>query len=191
MDILERTIQKTQKNVKGDKNLSSELELLKKVESVLNQGKSARTMDLSEEEAQIIRELNLLSFKPIIYAANVAEDQIGDGYDNPFIKQVEDFAASEGSEVVVISAKVEAEIAELEEDEKQLFLEEMGIEQSGLEKLIKVSYKLLDLISFLTAGEPEVRAWTIKRGSKASQAAGKIHTDFEKGFIRAETIAYG
>lgn len=190
MDILERAIQRLQKNLKGDKNLAHELSLLKRVEEVLNQGKSARTMELSQDEEQIVRDLNLLSFKPVIYAANVAEDQIAEGDDNPFVRQVEEFAATEGSEVVVISAKVEAELAELEEEEKHLFLEEMGIKQSGLEKLIKASYKLLDLISFLTAGEPEVRAWTIRRGSKAPQAAGKIHTDFERGFIRAETIAY-
>ena len=190
MDVVDRALLKAQKNVRNDKSLAAELELLQRVDCVLSEGKSARTMTLTQEEEDMVKALNLLSFKPVIYAANVAEDQLSDASSNPFVKAVEDFAASEGSQVVVISAKVEAEIAELDDEEKQMFLEELGIEQSGLEKLIKASYTLLDLISFLTAGEPEVRAWTIKRGTKAPQAAGKIHTDFEKGFIRAETIAY-
>ena len=190
MEVVDRAIQKAQKNVRNDKSLAAELDLLKRVDDVLAEGKSARTMSLTQEEEEIVRNLNLLSFKPIIYAANVAEAQVADASSNPFVKAVEEFAAGEGSETVVISAKVEAEIAELDDEEKQMFLDELGIQQSGLEQLIKASYKLLDLISFLTAGEPEVRAWTIKRGTKAPQAAGKIHTDFEKGFIRAETIAY-
>jgi GTP-binding protein YchF len=190
LELVDRAIQKVQKNVRNDKSLEAELDLLKKVDTVLAEGKSARTMELSQDEEDIVNNLNLLSYKPIIYAANVAEDQVADALLNPFVKAVEEFAASEGSETVIISAKVEAEIAELEDEEKQMFLDELGIEQSGLEQLIKASYKLLDLISFLTAGEPEVRAWTITRGMKAPQAAGKIHTDFEKGFIRAETIAY-
>lgn len=190
MEVLDRSIQKLRKSAKADKSLAGEMDLLLRLQKVLEEGKSARTLHLDEAEAEIVRELNLLSGKPIIYAANVAEDQVGTGDDNPFVRQVEEFAAAEGSEVVVISAKVEAEIAELDEEEKQMFLEELGITQSGLEQLIKASYKLLDLISFLTAGEPEVRAWTVRRGTKAPQAAGKIHSDFEKGFIRAETIAY-
>ena len=147
-------------------------------------------MELSEEEAEFVKSLDLLSYKPIIYVANVAEDGVADADENPHVQAVRAFAKTEGSEVVVISAKVESEIAELPDDERAMFLEELGIEESGLDKLIKASYHLLDLISFLTAGEPEVRAWTVKRGSKAPQAAGKIHSDFEKGFIRAETIAY-
>ncbi|NCB41207.1 MAG: redox-regulated ATPase YchF [Clostridia bacterium] len=190
LEVVDRAVQKAQKNFRNDKNIAAELDVLKRVDAVLGEGKSARTMDLTQEEEEIVRDLNLLSFKPIIYAANVAEDEVCDASSNPLVRAVEEFAASEGSETVVISAKVEAEIAELEDEEKQMFLEELGIKHSGLEQLIKASYKLLDLISFLTAGEPEVRAWTIKRGTKAPQAAGKIHTDFEKGFIRAETIAY-
>ncbi len=190
MEVLDRSIQRIRKSAKGDKTLSAELDLLLRLQKVLEDGRSARTLAVSEEEAEVLRELNLLSNKPIIYAANVAEDQVALAGENPFVRQVEEFAAGEGSEVVVISAKVEAEIAELEDEEKQMFLEELGIAQSGLEQLIKASYKLLDLISFLTAGEPEVRAWTVRRGTKAPQAAGKIHSDFEKGFIRAETIAY-
>lgn len=190
MEVVDRAVQKAQKNVRNDKSLAAELDLLKRVDDVLAEGKSARTMSLTQEEEEIVKNLNLLSFKPIIYAANVAESQVADASSNPFVRAVREFAAGEGSETVVISAKVEAEIAELDEEEKQLFLDELGIQQSGLDQLIKASYKLLDLISFLTAGEPEVRAWTIKRGTKAPQAAGKIHTDFEKGFIRAETVAY-
>lgn len=190
LEVLDRSIQRLAKSAKADRSLAGELDLLLRVEKVLSEGKSARTMELGEEEEQAVRALNLLSFKPVIYAANVAEDQVAQGHQNPYVRRVEEFAAAEGSEVVVISAKVEAEIAELEEEEKQLFLEELGITQSGLDQLIQASYKLLDLISFLTAGEPEVRAWTVRRGTKAPQAAGKIHSDFEKGFIRAETIAY-
>lgn len=190
MEVLERRIQKTTKNLKGDKSLQKELDLLKRVADFLGEGKSARAMELTDEEAEFVKSLDLLSYKPIIYAANVSEDEAGASQDNEYVKAVRDFAAEEGSDVVVICAKIEAEMSELEEDEKAMFLEELGIEESGLDKLVKASYHLLDLISFLTAGEPEVRAWTIKRGTKAPGAAGKIHTDFEKGFIRAETIAY-
>ncbi|WP_324824670.1 redox-regulated ATPase YchF [Sinanaerobacter sp. ZZT-01] len=190
MEIIERRIQRTQKNLKGDKSLQKEIDLLKKVLAVLEQGLSARTLKLGDDELELVKSLDLLSFKPIIYAANVSEEEIADSEENEFVKKVRAFAETEGSEVVVVCAKLEAEIAELDEEEKLAFFEDLGITESGLDKLVKASYHLLDLISFLTAGEPEVRAWTIKRGNKAPQAAGKIHTDFEKGFIRAETIAY-
>jgi GTP-binding protein YchF len=190
LEVLERRIQKTQKNLKGDKTLQTELDMLLQVKNTLENGLSARTLDLSEEETEFVKSLDLLSFKPIIYAANVSEDEATSGEENDYVAAVRQFAASEGSDVVVICAKLEAEIAELDEEEKAVFLEELGISESGLDKLIKASYHLLDLISFLTAGPQEVRAWTIKRGTKAPQAAGKIHTDFERGFIRAETIAY-
>lgn len=189
MEVLERRIQKTTKNLKGDKSLQKELDLLNKVNDFLASGKSARAMELENDEAEYVKELDLLSYKPVIYAANVSEDDAA-SEKNEYIQKVRDFAEAEGSDVVVVCAKIEAEMAELEDDEKAMFLEEMGISESGLDKLVKSSYRLLDLISFLTAGEPEVRAWTIKRGTKAPGAAGKIHTDFEKGFIRAETIAY-
>ena len=189
MEVLERRIQKTTKNLKGDKSLQKELYLLKKVYDFLAEGKSARAMELDDEEAEFVRSLDLLSYKPVIYAANVSEDDAA-AEDNDYIAKVREFAATENSDVIVVCAKIEAEMAELDEDEKAMFLEEMGIGESGLDKLVKASYHLLDLISFLTAGEPEVRAWTIKRGTKAPGAAGKIHSDFEKGFIRAETIAY-
>ncbi|MGN0712254.1 MAG: DUF933 domain-containing protein, partial [Anaerovoracaceae bacterium] len=156
----------------------------------LGDGKNARAMDFDEEEADYVKSLGLLSYKPIIYVANVADDEVADADNNPYVQQVGEIAASEGAEVVVICAEIEAEVAELDDEERTMFLEELGIEESGLDKLIKASYSLLNLISFLTAGEDECRAWTIKRGTKAPGAAGKIHTDFERGFIRAETIAY-
>lgn len=189
MEVLERRIQKTTKNLKGDKTLQKELDLLNKVNDFLGEGKSARAMDLTDDEAEFVKSLDLLSYKPIIYAANVSEDDAA-SETNEFIDKVREFAATEDAEVIVVCAKIESEMAELDDEEREMFLEELGIAESGLDKLIKASYHLLDLISFLTAGEPEVRAWTIKRGTKAPGAAGKIHTDFEKGFIRAETIAY-
>lgn len=190
MEVMERRIQKTQKNLKGDKTLQGELDILNTVMKVLEEGKSARVLDLDEEKAEFVESLGLLSYKPIIYVANVAEEEVSSVNENKYVSAVREYAQAEKAEVVVVSAKVEEELAQLEDDEKQLFLEELGIEESGLDKLIKASYKLLNLISYLTAGEPEVRAWTIINGTKAPQAAGKIHTDFEKGFIRAETIAY-
>ncbi len=192
MEMLDRRITKTQKNLKGDKSLQSELDLLKRVYDFIAVGKSARAMELTDEESEFVDSLNLLSYKPIIYVANVSENQISDEdiSNNEMIKKLNSFAKSEDAEVVVISAAIESEIAELDDEEKAMFLEELDIKNSGLDQLIKASYRLLNLISFLTAGEDEVRAWTIKKGTKAPQAAGKIHTDFEKGFIRAETIAY-
>lgn len=190
MEILDRRIQKTTKMAKADKQLQSELDLLNRIYAWLGDGKNARAMDLDEDEEAFVKTLGLLSYKPIIYVANVSDDEVADADNNPYVQQVREIAASEGSEVVVICAEIEAEVAELDDEERTMFLEELGIEESGLDKLIKASYSLLNLISFLTAGEDECRAWTIKRGTKAPGAAGKIHTDFEKGFIRAETIAY-
>ena len=189
MEVLDRRIAKTTKNLKGDKSLQGELDLLKRVSDFLGEGKSARAMDLDEEEAAFIGSLDLLSFKPIIYVANVSEEDAA-SEDNERVQKIREFAATEGSQVVVVCAKIEEELSELDDEEKMMFLEEMGVSESGLDKLIKASYALLDLISFITTGEDETRAWTIKKGTKAPQAAGKIHTDFEKGFIRAETIAY-
>ena len=190
MEVLEKRIAKTTKNLKGDKSLQQELDILNKVNDFLASGKSARAMEVTEEEDSFIRSLDLLSYKPIIYVANVSEDDAADDGNNEYVRQVREFAATEDAEVVVVCAEIEQEISELDDDEKAMFLEEMGISESGLDKLIKASYHLLDFISFLTAGEDECRAWTIKRGTKAPQAAGKIHSDFERGFIRAETIAY-
>lgn len=190
MEHLEKRIAKTTKNLKGDKTLAKELDLLNKINAHLGEGKSARAMDFTEDEIAIVKTLELLSYKPIIYVVNVSEEDAKDDGSNPMVEAVRQFAATEGAEVVVICAEIEEEISELDPEEKTLFLEDLGVSESGLDKLVKASYSLLKLISFLTAGEDEVRAWTIKEGTKAPQAAGKIHTDFEKGFIRAETIAY-
>ncbi len=190
MEVLERRIQRASKAAKADKQMKGELDLLNRIYSWLGEGNNARAMDLEDDEAIFVKSLDLLSYKPIIYVANVSDDDVAAGEENDYVKQVKSLAEKENAQVVVICAEIEAEVAELEDDERAMFLEELGIEESGLDKLIKASYALLDLISFLTAGEPEVRAWTIKRGTKAPGAAGRIHSDFEKGFIRAETIAY-
>jgi len=191
MEILERRIAKTKGGMKGgDKSHLAELELMESIYAHLSEGKSARKMEFEEEDEEFVKSLGLLSCKPIIYVANVAEDEVADNADNPYVAQVRECAKADGAEVVVICAGIEAEMAELDDEERAMFLADLGIEESGLDKLVKASYSLLNLISFLTAGEDECRAWTIKNGTKAPQAAGKIHTDFEKGFIRAETIAY-
>ena len=191
LEILERRIDRTKKAMKGDKTLAGELELLERVKSALEDGKPARSLEYTPEEYNIMKEIALISMKPVLYAANVAEDDFSKGIDNnEYVKRVRELALSEGSEVMPVSAKIEEEIAQLDGEEKQMFLEELGMSESGLDRLIKASYKLLGLISYLTAGEPEVRAWTITKGTKAPQAAGKIHSDFERGFIRAEVVAY-
>lgn len=192
MEILERRIAKTNKSLMGNKSLAKELEVLKALYSHLEAGKLARSYETEDEdELAFISSLNLLTWKPVIFAANVTEDDLSnDGADNAFVQQVRQFAAQNGSEAFVICAQIEQEIAELDEDEKKMFLEDLGLSESGLEKLIAASYRLLGLISYLTAGEKETRAWTIKVGTKAPQAAGKIHTDFERGFIRAEVVNY-
>ena len=191
LEILERRMAKTRNSMKGgDKSQLGELKIMERIHEGLSEGKNARALEFEEEELPFVRSLGLLSFKPVIYVANVAEDDVATAADNPYVQAVQRLAEAEGSGVVAICAEIEAQMAELEDDERQMFLEELGIEESGLDKLVKASYSLLNLISFLTAGEDECRAWTIKRGTKAPQAAGKIHTDFERGFIRAETIAY-
>lgn len=191
IEILNRRIERTQKLLKGDKSLEPELALLERVVKALNDGTSARALSFTDDEAAIMKDIPLLSNKPVIYAANIAESDIGkDPMTLPMYKAVYDFAKTEGSGILPISAAIEAEIAALEPDEKQMFLDELGLDYSGLDKLIKESYSLLGLISFLTGGKKEVRAWTIKKGCKAPQAAGVIHSDFERGFIRAEVISY-
>ena len=191
VEMIERRIDRTKKAMKGNKALAAELELLERVKAHLEEGNPARSLEYTEEELLVMKEIALISMKPVIYAANVAEgDMAKDLENNSFVNRVKDFAAKENSEVMVVSARIEEEISELDGDEKAMFLEELGMNESGLDRLIKASYKLLGLISYLTAGEPEVRAWTITNGTKAPQAAGKIHTDFERGFIRAEVVAY-
>ena len=190
-EIIDRRIDRTKKAMKGDKSLAKELELLERVKAALEDGKPARTLEYTDDEMEIMKEISLISMKPVIYAANVAEDDFQKGIENnQYVNAVKELAVSENAQVMPVSARIEEEISQLDGEEKAMFLEEMGMGESGLDRLIKASYTLLGLISYLTAGEPEVRAWTIKNGTKAPQAAGKIHSDFEKGFIRAEVVSY-
>ena len=193
IEILDRRIAKTAKGARMDKTLAKELALLEKIKAHLEEGNLAKTFELGEDEDEQkwFKEYNLLTAKPVIYAANVSEDDLADdGASNAYVQKVREHAIDDACEVFVICAQIEQEIAELDDEEKAMFLEELGLKESGLEKLIKASYSLLGLISYLTAGEDETRAWTIKIGTKAPQAAGKIHTDFERGFIRAEVVNY-
>ena len=192
MEVLERRYAKVAKTAKMNKEAGKEADLIKRLLEHLENGQSARTFEPEDEdEAALLESFNLLTYKSVIYAANVCEDDLADdGAGNEYVQRVREFAAKEGSEVFVVCAQIEQEIAELEEDEKKMFLEDLGLEESGLEKLIRASYSLLGLISYLTAGPTETRAWTIKKGTKAPQAAGKIHSDFERGFIKAEVVSY-
>ena len=192
LEVLERRISKVARTAKMDKEAGREMALLKRVKEHLEEGKPASSMELAgEEEEKWFAGYNLLTAKPVIYAANVSEDDLmDDGASNEGVAKVREYAAQTGSEVFVICAKIESEIAELDDEEKAMFLEDLGISESGLDKLISASYRTLGLMSFLTAGEDECRAWTIRIGTKAPQAAGKIHSDFERGFIKAEVVNY-
>ena len=191
IEVVEKRIEKTQKLLKGDKSLQETLDVYAKLMEALNEGKTARSAELTDDELAMLEDLNLLTLKPIIYVANVSEDEAaGVSPDNEKYNALKAAADAEGAEVIPVCAGIEAEIAELEPEEKKLFLADLGIEESGLDRLIKASYSLLGYISYLTAGPKEVRAWTIVKGTKAPQAAGKIHSDFERGFIRAEIVAY-
>lgn len=192
LEILERRIAKTARSAMNDKSLAKELEILKELKVILEDGKLACTYENEDEDVMaFVNSLNLLTCKPVIFAANVGEEDLADdGASNSHVAAVREFAAENGSEVFIISAQIEQEIAELDDDEKQEYLEALGLSESGLDKLIAASYRLLGLISYLTSGEDETRAWTIKVGTKAPQAAGKIHSDFERGFIRAEVVNY-
>lgn len=191
MEVLERRMDRTRKAMKGDKTLAKELEVLERVYAALEEGKCARTVELSDDEREVLADTPLLTLKPIIYVANVSEDEAGsEPTGNEMYMRLKAHAESEHAEVIPICAGIEAEIAELPADEKKVFLDDLGIKESGLDRLIKASYSLLGLISYLTAGPKEVRAWTITKGTKAPQAAGKIHSDFERGFIRAEIVAF-
>jgi len=190
MEYMERRIDKTKKMLKGgDKKFQAELEVQEKILTCLESGKSARTLTWEEDEKLYLRDLFLLTIKPVLYVANIAEDALA-GPEPDYVATVRAIAATEDAEVVTISAKIEEEISVLEDEERALFLQDLGLEESGLDKIIKAGYHLLGLMSFLTAGPTEVRAWTIKRGTKAPQAAGKIHSDFERGFIRAEVVNF-
>ncbi len=192
LEILERRIAKVTKLARMDKTAAKELSLLERIKAMLEDGKLAIGYETEDEDEQAwFASYNLLTAKPVIYAANVAEDELSeDGESNEGVREVRAYAKENHSEVFVICAQIEQEISELDDDEKQMFLEDLGLQESGLDKLIKASYSLLGLLSFLTAGEDETRAWTIKKGTKAPQAAGKIHTDFERGFIKAEVVNY-
>ena len=191
IEILDRRIDRSSKALKGDKSLAKEVEFLKRLRSQLENGVNARAVETDEEEREIMQSVALLSSKPVIYACNMSEEDFASGIEeNERYKAVRAIAEAEGAEVLPICAELEAEISSLSKEEKELFLSDLGIEKGGLDLLIQRSYSLLGLISYLTAGQPEVRAWTIKKGTKAPQAAGKIHSDFERGFIRAEVISY-
>lgn len=191
VESVEKRIDRSRKNMKGgNKQYAQEVELLERIKETLYNDLPVRSMELSEDERLLVRDLHLLTMKPVLYAANVSEEEVASADANPYVQQVRDFAAGENAEVVPISAKVEAEIAELEGEDKDMFLEELGLEESGLNRLIKAAYKLLGLYTYFTAGVQEVRAWTIRQGTKAPGAAGVIHSDFERGFIRAEVVAY-
>ena len=191
MDMVQNRIDRVSKLMKGDKSLASEVDFLKRLWAHLETGAPARSMEKTEDELIMLKEVSLLSMKPVIYACNMSEEDFSSGYEcNPYFSKVQEIAHSENADTLPICAELEAQISELEQDEKLMFLSELGLEQSGLERLIKTCYSLLGLISYLTAGKPEVRAWTITKGTKAPQAAGKIHTDFERGFIRAEVVAF-
>lgn len=190
LDTVEKRIQRVGKQAKsGDKKMQEELALLEKVQECLNNGQPARNADIAANQWGSLRELCLITAKPVLYVANVAEDDLAG--EHPFVAKLSEHAVSEGAELVVICGKIESEIAELSAEEKVEFLEEMGLGESGLDRMIHAGYKLLGLITYFTAGVKEVRAWTVSEGSRAPQAAGVIHTDFEKGFIRAEVISYG
>jgi GTP-binding protein YchF len=190
LEVLSKRIEKLTKSLKGDKSLAPELELSQKVLECLEKEQPARAMEYTEEEAKLLRTFNLITSKPVLYAANVSEEFIANPYDCNYVQIVKEYSENVNSELIVVCGQIEAEISELEREEKLEFLRELGLQESGLDKLIRSSYHLLGLISFLTTGPEETRAWTIKRGTKAPQAAGKIHSDIERGFIRAEVTSF-
>ena len=190
IETLNKRIDSVKKKLKADKKCQEELDVLEKIKNVLENGKSARTVELNDDEKEFLKDTFLLTMKPILYIANVSEEQLADASNDENVKKVFMYAKQENAEVIPLCVKIEEELASLDGDDKKEMLEALGLESSGLDKVIKASYDLLGLMSFLTAGEPEVRAWTIKKGTKAPQAAGKIHSDIERGFIRAEIVSY-
>lgn len=190
IETVNKRLDKAKKNLKADKKYQEEIDLLEKILKVLEDGKSARTIDFNEDEQVLVKDMFLLTTKPILYIANVSEEQLENAENDEVVKQVKEYAKNEKAEVIPLCVKIEEELSGLEDDDKKEMLEALGLEESGLDKVIKRSYDLLGLMSFLTAGEPEVRAWTIKKGTKAPQAAGKIHSDIERGFIKAEVVSY-
>lgn len=190
METVDKRLDRAKKNLKGDKKYQAEIDVLEKVKKVLEEGKPARVLDLTEDEKELIKEAFLLTMKPILYIANVSENDLENPDENEYVKKVRDYAKIENAEVIPLCVKLEEELSVLDKEDKKEMLKELGLSESGLDKVIKASYKLLGLMSFLTAGDPEVRAWTIKIGTKAPQAAGKIHSDIERGFIRAEVVSF-
>ena len=190
IETVNKRLDKARKNLKADKKYQLEIDLLEKILKTLEEGKSARTLEFNEDEQALVKDMFLLTTKPILYVANVSEEQLEDAENDTLVKQVKEYAEKEKAEVIPLCVKIEEELSGLEDEDKKEMLEALGLEESGLDKVIKKSYDLLGLMSFLTAGEPEVRAWTIKKGTKAPQAAGKIHSDIERGFIRAEVVSY-
>ena len=190
IETVDKRLERAKKNLKADKKYQFEIDTLDKIKSALESGKSARTVDLTDEEKEVIKDAFLLTMKPILYIANISENEINNPNENINVQKVVEYAKSENAEVIPLCVKLEEELSTLDKEDKNEMLHELGLSESGLDKVIKASYKLLGLMSFLTAGEPEVRAWTIKIGTKAPQAAGKIHSDIERGFIRAEVVSY-
>ena len=190
METVDKRLERAKKNLKADKKYQFEIDTLEKIKKTLEEGRSARTLDLTDEEREVIKDAFLLTMKPILYIANISEDEINNADDNENVKKVNEYAKSENAEVIPLCVRLEEELSTLDKEDKIEMLHDLGLDESGLDKVIKASYKLLGLMSFLTAGEPEVRAWTIKIGTKAPQAAGKIHSDIERGFIRAEVVSY-
>ena len=190
METLDKRLEKAKKNLKADKKYQTEIDVIEKVKANLEKGIPARAIDLNDEELEIIKDMFLLTSKPIIYIANISEEQMSNAENDEKVKQVKEYAQKENAEVIPLCVKIEEELSGLDENDKAEMLEALGLQESGLDKLIKKSYDLLGLMSFITAGEPEVRAWTIKKGTKAPKAAGKIHSDIERGFIKAEIVSY-
>ena len=190
IETLEKRLDRARKALKADKKAQAEIDVLEKIKNTLESGKCARTVELSDEEQELIKDTFLLTMKPTLYIANVSEEQLQNAETDENVKKVKEYAKNEGAEVIPLCIKIEEELASLENEDKKEMLEALGLEESGLDKVIKASYDLLGLMSFLTAGEPEVRAWTIKKGTKAPEAAGKIHSDIERGFIKAEVVSF-
>ena len=190
IETVNKRLEKAKKNLKANKKYQEEIDLLEKIKQNLEEGKSARAIDFNEDEQEMVKEMFLLTTKPILYIANISEEQIENAENDELVLKVKEYAKKENAEVIPLCVKIEEELSGLEDEDKKEMLEALGLEESGLDKVIKKSYDLLGLMSFLTAGEPEVRAWTIKKGTKAPQAAGKIHSDIERGFIKAEIVSY-
>lgn len=190
LEIINNRLNRVEKLVKGDKSYEKELEVLNKLKDTIEKNQALRGLDLDDDEMKLIKSYGLLSLKPVLYVCNISEEDLLSEEENEYVKKVKEYAEKEISQVIVISAKIEAEISQLDKEEKKVFLSELGLQESGLDKLIRASYDLLGLMSFITCGPKEIRAWTIKKGTKAPQAAGKIHSDIERGFIRAEVINY-